>query len=70
MKKLELYVCEICNTQYNEKNKAIECEKSHKIPTGCVGSRYRAMKSNYQGYPDRIKVTFNDGSVIEYEYKG
>lgn len=70
MKKLELYQCEVCNTQYNDKNKAMECEKSHKLPAIVEGSKYRAVKSNPNGYPDRVKITFTDGSIVEYEYKG
>ena len=70
MKKLELYQCEVCNTQYSDKKKAMDCEKSHKMPTSCVGKKYRAVSSNPDGYPDKVMVTFNDGSTAEYEFKG
>lgn len=70
MKRLELFVCEVCNTQYNEKSKALECEKSHKLPVSCAGHKYRSKKSNEKGYPDSVIVTFNDGSEAKYEYKG
>lgn len=33
MKKIEHYICEICNTEYAERHKALECERSHKTGT-------------------------------------
>lgn len=32
MKKVEHYICEVCNTEYKEKKSAERCEKSHKHP--------------------------------------
>lgn len=29
MKEQKLYVCEYCNTQYSDKNRALECEQYH-----------------------------------------
>ena len=32
MKEIKHYVCEICHTEYNERQKAIDCEKKHCKP--------------------------------------
>lgn len=67
MKELKLYQCEICNTQYNDKTKAKDCEKSHRMLRDAVASKYRAMKANLDGYPDEITATFDDGKEIKYK---
>lgn len=67
MKKETLYRCEICNTQYADKDKAMQCEKGHKIPSSVVGTRYLAMKSDMSGYPNCVDVTFTDGTTQRYK---
>ena len=67
MKKIELYQCEVCGTQYKEKGKAEMCEKSHKIPRKIAGKRYVPMDLNQAGYPISISVLFEDGETITYK---
>lgn len=62
MRELELYQCEICNTQFNDKKKAEECEMSHCKITNVVPKRWRAREK----YPDRIIIEFSDGEEICY----
>ncbi|MBP3772441.1 MAG: hypothetical protein J6I53_07110 [Treponema sp.] len=66
MKKVELYVCEVCGTQYKEKIKCSECEKSHVLPTQIIGWKYMPKTFN-GGYPIRITVRMADGKDITYK---
>ena len=66
MKELKLYQCEICNTQYASKQYAEECEKSHKIIKAVVPLKYRSLKSNPEGYPDSVKIIFDNDEEIRY----
>lgn len=63
MKKLELYQCEICNTQFNDPVKARECEASHVKIAGVISKKYRAREE----YPNRIIVSFENGEELSYE---
>ena len=40
MKKLALYVCEICGTQYSDQRECVKCEKRHKQNLSVKGMRY------------------------------
>lgn len=61
MTKKQLFTCDICHTDFNDKEKAIECEKGHSIPN---------IKECYfrphQTQPDRITMKFVDGSEVIY----
>lgn len=63
MKEQKLYVCEHCGTQYKEKLKAIDCEKGHKEALAVRNTRHHAGGD----YPDRVEVTFTDGTSIWYK---
>lgn len=41
MKEVKHYICEVCGTEYSDKNKAQECEKNHKKYTEIVGAKKR-----------------------------
>ena len=59
MKEKKLYTCEICNTNYADKKKAIECEKTHKLlESATIVGEYKPITVNAQGLPHRIKVKF------------
>ena len=66
MKELQLYQCEICNTQYASERAAIDCEKSHRKIVNVKASKYRSQKSNPRGYPDKITVEFDNGRKVIY----
>lgn len=55
MTKKELFTCDICHTDFNSKEKAIACEKSHKK---CVIEDYR-YRAN-EDIPDRILLNFDN----------
>ena len=66
MKKVELYLCEMCGTQYNDKVKCEECEKSHKKPIEIFESKYLPYAVNHKGYPQSLEVKMSDGKIITY----
>lgn len=56
MTKKEVFVCDICHTDYYSEIRAIECEKSHKKI-----EKIKAMRINpYEKYPDQVCVQFSD----------
>lgn len=66
MKKIELYACEVCGTQYAERQRCKECEGSHKKPLEIVGANYLSLGQNGKGYPHKIRVKMSDGQLVEY----
>lgn len=67
MKKIELFVCETCGTQYAEKLECTACEKSHRKPVEITGARYLGRKQNGSGYPVAIHVKMSDGETITFK---
>lgn len=70
MKIKQLYVCELCHTEYNTKEKAAFCEKSHKPIQAVKEERYVSIKDNAKGFPIRVVLTTKDGSAAIYRYEG
>lgn len=62
MKKIELYECEICNTKYNEKIKATNCEKSHQSKMQIKDFRFLQNDK----YPVKLLIEFENGHKIWY----
>ena len=59
MIKKTLYTCQVCNTDYADKEKAIECEKNHKVlETATIVGEYKSKNSMGDGCPAKIKVKF------------
>lgn len=63
MKKLILYVCGHCGTQYKEEKKCKECEKKHQTEILSVQNQTHHAGGDY---PDRIEVLFKSGKSIWY----
>ena len=57
----KIYVCDFCNTSYNEKSKAEKCESNHKKCKEIVDVRYSPYKSDNTGRPKKICIKFDDG---------
>ena len=69
MVKKTLYTCQFCNTDYADKERAMECEKNHKVlETATIVGDYKSLKSIPDGCPTTIKVKFK-GSDKWIEYK-
>lgn len=62
MTKKELYVCDICHTNYCVKEDALECEKEHLNCTKVTDARYNA----HFKLPHKIEVEFSDGTKHWY----
>ena len=59
MIKKTLYTCQICNTDYADKEKAIACEKSHKTLEGATfAGEYKPKGMIGDGCPVKIRVKF------------
>ncbi len=67
MKEIKHYVCEICHTEYNEKQKAIDCERKHCKPLEILGAKYLSLAQNMKGYPTSISVKMADGTIQTYK---
>ena len=66
MKKIQLFVCEGCGTQYADEKEAIKCEKSHHKPKSFAEWTFKPYKIDSSGYPIHITVKFDDGNTITY----
>lgn len=66
MKKVEHYICEVCNTEYKEKKSAERCEKSHKHPKSVTSGRYSPVTCS-DGYPHTVEVLFDNGEMVRYK---
>lgn len=63
MKIKKLYTCDICGTDYADKENAAKCEKLHKLVSEIKDTRYSAKYA----YPHKILVKFKDGHEIWYK---
>lgn len=64
----KLYTCEICKTDYASKERAVECEKNHKLlETATIVGVYKSMNAIKDGVPTKIRVKFKGmDEFIEY----
>ena len=67
MKKLEFFQCEVCGTQYKNKEDCQKCEKQHQKELYIVKSRYLPFAQDKSGMPISITITGPDGR--HYTYK-
>ncbi len=65
MKKKELYTCEICCTDYADKENALNCEKGHRVIAETEG-KFNAISNNGE-YPKVINVKFDNGTTLQYK---
>ncbi len=67
MKVIQRYQCDVCHTEYTDRNRAEACEKSHKQPAKIVDARYLAMAQNGAGYPVSVTLKMSDGKEVIYK---
>ena len=67
MKEIKHYICEVCGTEYNDKNKCQQCEKSHCRPIEIIKGKYVGIANNQKGYPVSIIVKMSDGTEQVYK---
>ena len=67
MKKLELYQCEICGTNYKSKEECEKCERHHVTNGIIVDAKYNSMdRGSTDGLPEKISVKFASGKIATY----
>ena len=67
MKEVRHYICEICGTQYKDKNTCKDCESGHHKPLEITSSNWVSMKNNGSGYPTQIHIKMSNGETITYK---
>lgn len=59
MTEKKLYTCDICHTDYADKEKAKECEKNHKLlEKATIVGEYKPKNMMSDGVPYKIRVKF------------
>ena len=63
-----IYTCDICKTNYASEEKAIQCEKNHKLlETATIVGVYKSINSIPDGLPLKIRIKFKGmDEFIEY----
>ena len=76
MKARTMYTCEICHTDYADKENAQKCEKSHVKPMSIwknikyhsiYNGRDPIFRCSDTNYPDWIDVQFENGKTVRYK---
>lgn len=69
MTEKKLYTCDICHTDYADKDKAKKCEQNHKLlEKATIIGEYKSMNSIANGIPNKIRVKFSGGDEW-FDYK-
>lgn len=66
MKSLQLYVCDICGTQYKDKEECKMCESGHMKAMKIHDMMFDACRKNVVNYPDKVQLEMSDGKKIWY----
>lgn len=73
MKTKTLYTCEICHTDYTDKQQATQCEKSHHTELKIISMRFLPVTvpvmSDKDGFPVTITVKNKHGDTMTYKLK-
>lgn len=67
MQELHLYQCDFCGTQYKNKKDCTDCESRHVKPKKIKDASYQNFKDNQKGYPTKIQVEMEDGTIQTYK---
>ena len=67
MKEVKHFICDICGTEYKDKNACSECERGHYRPLEISGAKFVSMKSNRSGYPTQVRIKMSNGEIITYK---
>ena len=66
MKEVKHFICERCKTEYNDKQKALHCEKNHKDVVSVENNRYLPITNDATGYPIEILCKMSDGKEVKF----
>ena len=64
MKTKKLYECELCHTNYADKEEAQRCEKNHQKAVEISDTRYLSYNSDQSGIPTKICIKFTNGNNV------
>ena len=67
MTRVDHYICEICGTEYADKEKCRRCEKGHKEPEEIVKAHHRPITMDETGYPKTVDVLMSDKKTVRYK---
>lgn len=67
MKEIKKYQCEHCGTVYDYERGAYLCESNHKLNGTIDRFEHSGRCNNYDGYPSKVYIRFEDGKIIGYE---
>lgn len=67
MKTKTLYTCEHCRTDYNSKQKAKNCETTHKTELHIADMRFLPFSVDSKGFPVSITVRDDKGNEVIYK---
>ncbi len=68
LKKIELYKCEICGTEYKFPQDCQNCEKYHVQPASIVSAKWQPYnQQSADKYPTKVCVRMSDGKTVEYK---
>lgn len=70
MREVKLYKCELCGCEYGSKIACEECEQNHKVKPKIKKLKHNPKGVNESGYPQALKVLFEDGYERIYELTG
>lgn len=65
MNQKTVYVCDRCQKEFNDAERALWCEKNHLEPKDIV-SAYHSDRGKGYRLPDKIAIRFSDDSVEHY----
>ena len=69
MKKIELFQCEICGTQFKEKTDCVKCEKNHENWEGLriANARFLPFTQDASGMPISFTIIGKNGNTYKYQ---
>lgn len=70
MKAKTLYTCELCHTDYADRQDAIRCEATHQVKLTIAEAKYQPVAINRGGFPIRITLRGENGRSALYEKRG
>ena len=67
MKKIDLYQCEMCGTQFSDKKLCEKCERGHVTDILIRKSRYLPITQDESGMPTTITLVGHNGRCYTYK---
>lgn len=67
MKEIKKYRCEICQSEYLDKQTALDCENHHRAVNKITEMRYLPKNMSRDGYPVAVSIQFDDGKIVKFK---